>query len=393
MNRKLEVLSQWTDTYNFFPGESRVEEIKNLLLDNRYLWKTSSDQLSGQRDILSSIFETTNSDDQKIIVGLIYSTKEMSKYFVSVLKFERPLVSIITSGNNIVTPILTSDTSVVNGYNVLKADIENQVDTWKTNSTDVAHSYSFEKLNQIYWTRIDKINPKIGVSAFAVTMSAGDLAETERRQERVYLYISAFFLLAFLFSVIRLFHGKRNKNSLRYDNEISPFPDDKILMIIKEGESEYVEFKSSLRWDYKEEKVNRILEDVILKSIAAFANAKGGTLIIGVNDDMEILGLESDFSTLKKQNVDYFELHIRKLINNQYGIAFSNENLLMQFPEFEGKIISVVQVQAAGTPVFLKTRNKQGAEVEKFYVRSGNASQEITSLKEINEYIQIRFDK
>ncbi len=95
---------------------------------------------------------------------------------------------------------------------------------------------------------------------------------------------------------------------------------------------------------------------------------------------------------MKKQDADYFELHLRKLINNQYGIAFSNENLLMKFPQLYEKTICSIQVKASGNPVFLKTRNKDGNEVEKFYVRSGNASPEISSLKEINDYINIRFD-
>jgi predicted HTH transcriptional regulator len=133
------------------------------------------------------------------------------------------------------------------------------------------------------------------------------------------------------------------------------------------------------------------LEFVILKSVAAFANAKGGILFIGVSDDLKILGLEKDFSTLKKQDADYFELHSRKLINNQYGIAFSNENILMEFHIFDNKTICSIQIKASENPVFLKSKNKQGQEIEKFYVRSGNASQEINSLKEVNEYIKIRF--
>ncbi len=121
-------------------------------------------------------------------------------------------------------------------------------------------------------------------------------------------------------------------------------------------------------------------------------NAKGGTLFIGVSDDIEILGLENDFNTLKKRDVDYFELHLRKLINNQYGIAFSNESLSMAFPIFDEKTICVIQVSSSENPIFLKIKNNQGNEIEKFYVRSGNASQEISSLTEINEYIKIRFD-
>ena len=101
------------------------------------------------------------------------------------------------------------------------------------------------------------------------------------------------------------------------ENNISSLTGDELLKLIKKGETEFVEFKSSLRWDYREEKVNKALEDVILKSISAFSNAKGGTLFIGVNDNMEVIGMEPDFKTLKKQDADYFELHIRKLIENQ----------------------------------------------------------------------------
>jgi Putative DNA-binding domain len=55
--------------------------------------------------------------------------------------------------------------------------------------------------------------------------------------------------------------------------------------IIAGGESELVEFKSSARWDYREQKVNKSLEQVIVKTLASFLNARGGTLLIGVGDD------------------------------------------------------------------------------------------------------------
>ena len=51
-----------------------------------------------------------------------------------------------------------------------------------------------------------------------------------------------------------------------------------------------------------------------------------------------------------------------------------------------------IPLKASENPVFLKTQDKNGNEVEKFYVRSGNASKEISSLKEINEYINVRFN-
>ena len=393
MNNKLEVVSEWTDTYSFSIDDQKLDDINEQLRSSKFLWKASKSQLPDNRDLLSSIFQTVNNDGEKIVAGLIFNTDEISKHFVSVLKFENPLVSIITSNNKTVTPIITSDTAVVSSYKKLEVQVNKLIGTWQETEGMEAHSYSFNEFNQIFWTRIDNISQNIGVKGFAVTISADDLAETERKQELIYLYLSLLLLAITIIVAIVLFRKKKTGIRSIENNEIKALPDTEILEMIENGESEFVEFKSSVRWDYREEKVNKILENVILKSIAAFANAKGGTLIIGVSDDLEILGLEKDFSTLKKQDVDYFELHTRNLINNQYGIAFSNENLLMKFPVFEEKTICSIQVKASGNPVFLKLRNKQGNEAEKFYVRSGNASQEISSLKEINEYIKIRFDK
>ena len=53
--------------------------------------------------------------------------------------------------------------------------------------------------------------------------------------------------------------------------------------LIAEGESDELEFKSSLRWSYQGACMDRRLEEVILKSVAAFANSDGGTLLIGVS--------------------------------------------------------------------------------------------------------------
>ena len=55
--------------------------------------------------------------------------------------------------------------------------------------------------------------------------------------------------------------------------------------MIAQGESANLEFKSSFRWDLRENKLNRALEGVILKTLAGYMNGKGGTLLIGVADD------------------------------------------------------------------------------------------------------------
>ena len=78
--------------------------------------------------------------------------------------------------------------------------------------------------------------------------------------------------------------------------------------LINRGESNTLEFKSTLRYDLEQQKVNKDLAKVIPKTLAGFLNAEGGMLLIGVADNGQILGLENDISSLRKKNLDYFEL-------------------------------------------------------------------------------------
>src|SRR6185369_13409521 len=57
-----------------------------------------------------------------------------------------------------------------------------------------------------------------------------------------------------------------------------------IADLIAKGESAELEFKSSARWDVRASRINKELERVIVKTVAAFMNSKtGGTLLIGVD--------------------------------------------------------------------------------------------------------------
>jgi hypothetical protein len=84
--------------------------------------------------------------------------------------------------------------------------------------------------------------------------------------------------------------------------------------LIAEGESDSVEFKSSLRWDFAERCVNKKLEEVVVKSVVAFTNGQGGTLLIGVSDEGQVLGLESNYAGLGDIDRDKFELHLRNVL-------------------------------------------------------------------------------
>ena len=131
------------------------------------------------------------------------------------------------------------------------------------------------------------------------------------------------------------------------------------------------------------------IEKAISKTIAAFSNADGGVLIIGVDDDGNILGLESDYSTLEGDQ-DNFELHLRALIMRDFGPLFSKENIKINFHEIEDQEICQVQISKRIKPTYLEVTDKMGNKNKKFYIRSGNQSIEI-QINEVTEYIKNRF--
>src|ERR1700736_4234749 len=77
--------------------------------------------------------------------------------------------------------------------------------------------------------------------------------------------------------------------------------------LIKRGESKTLEFKSTLRWNLKEDRRDdKAITHAVLKTIAAFLNTDGGDLLVGVADDGSIIGIERD----QLDNDDKFMRHL-----------------------------------------------------------------------------------
>lgn len=161
--------------------------------------------------------------------------------------------------------------------------------------------------------------------------------------------------------------------------------DPQILTLLAQGESQRLEFKSTARWDLKEQKRNPVLEGVILHAVTAFLNAEGGTLLIGVADDGSIVGLEPDYRTLgKKGNRDGFETFLTGLLLDAIGRDLAPA-IRMTFHEVGGKDVCLVAVSPSPRAVFLK---EGGGEA--FYLRTGNSSRRL-SIREAVEYCKARW--
>jgi hypothetical protein len=165
-----------------------------------------------------------------------------------------------------------------------------------------------------------------------------------------------------------------------------PPSDDPLVRLIAAGESARLEFKSSARWDVKLLQVNKTLEHVVVKTIASFMNSDGGTLLIGVADGGEILGLAPDFQTLgSRANADAFENWLTTRLLEAIG-RDRIRLLRVSFQTIEGKTVCRVDVDRSSRPVYLTEAN--GAE--KFWVRMGNSTRDL-SISEAHAYVDEHF--
>lgn len=179
-----------------------------------------------------------------------------------------------------------------------------------------------------------------------------------------------------------IFEALKNRIDLK---NVAPKKEDEVTELIRLGENEYLELKSTLRFDLREGIINKNLEHVIAKTISAFLNANGGNLIIGVDDNGNVLGLEKDMETLTKKDIDGFELHFRQIISKYLNGSFE-KYLKVSFPEIDKKLICLVKISRSGKPVFVSHEGK-----DSFYVRIGNSSI-LKSRQEQSEYEKLHWN-
>lgn len=150
--------------------------------------------------------------------------------------------------------------------------------------------------------------------------------------------------------------------------------------LVRDGESLTVEFKSSVWHSYKEGVPESVIVDNIVKTLAAFLNTDGGSLVIGVSDDGHALGLEPDY-TRKRLDADGFENAVTSIAVRAFGEVAASR-CKMRFAEFNGRDVAIVDVDRSPKPVYAK--DGKGREV--FYSRIANTTRVLTG-KELVAYV------
>jgi hypothetical protein len=145
-------------------------------------------------------------------------------------------------------------------------------------------------------------------------------------------------------------------------------PEERINQIIGQGENDRTEFKSTLRWSLKENKIDHGVEIAWLKTIAAFLNSDGGRLVVGVDDKGVPLGFEPDGF----ENEDKYLLHVNNRLQQHIGAEHAANVRFGLYPAGAVKVL-LVECSPALKPVFLIDGGQ-----ESFYVRAGPGTRKLT---------------
>ena len=145
--------------------------------------------------------------------------------------------------------------------------------------------------------------------------------------------------------------------------------------ILTVGESQRVEFKSTARWNVRAARRDTKMEHVIVKTVCGFMNAEGGKLLIGVDDDGQVLGLHDDLKTLGHPNNDAYERFLRQLLDRSLSIPTAG-TVTIDFERAGGVEVCVVTVAASGKLVFAMP-HQGGADKTEFWVRVGNQTKQL----------------
>ena len=123
----------------------------------------------------------------------------------------------------------------------------------------------------------------------------------------------------------------------------------------------------------------KILIHSSLKTLVAFANSNGGTLLIGVDNEKRIIGINNEYHSINPrllyQSRDGYGLYFDDLIRNYIGDSFSSliSSKFLNFPEGD---VLIVNVNQSKNEVFL-LKDDEGRNCEQLFIRNLSSSKEL----------------
>lgn len=166
--------------------------------------------------------------------------------------------------------------------------------------------------------------------------------------------------------------AERDESPFYYLDKNSQKIEEGIRRLIAQGESRVVEFKSTGRLNLYTNKKDASIEWAIVKTICAFMNSDGGTLLVGVSDQGKLHGIEPDFPYVHSKNTDGWDRWLVDLVSSKIGASAATD-LRVWFCVMNKKTIVRIDVSRATNPIFAKRSNGNV-----FLARLGNSTREMS---------------
>ena len=155
-------------------------------------------------------------------------------------------------------------------------------------------------------------------------------------------------------------------------------------LLIRE-ESRVVEYKQTARCNVREQRRDKTMEQVVVKTVASMLNDRGGTLLIGVTDNGEPVGLENDYAQVNPPNADAYVNWLDTLFEHNLGHAGAHR-LTIRIDQIDHRDICRIDVPASSRPIWVKS--KDGSDI--LYQRRNNSTRPVPPT-EIELFITERF--
>lgn len=251
---------------------------------------------------------------------------------------------------------------------------------WGQNGRQFESPFRFKRDGQAWWCSLFPSQEGGLPGEMGLLMPADDLASRlETITGTTFYVLIGVVAMSMIVVLVLAFDYRRRWRRFVIRRRSAPETETGLLQLIDQGESHALEFKSTMRWNLRAEKPGKEIELAWLKTVVAYLNTDGGLLLIGVQDDGNVLGLQAD----KFRNDDKLLLHFDNLIKQHVGLEFA--------PYIDAKLMSagdeqvlMVNCDRCDEPAFLIN-----GEDESFYIRIGPSTRLLPTSK-IMDYLRER---
>lgn len=251
------------------------------------------------------------------------------------------------------------------------------LDDW-AKSDQVDGPFRFQHDGAPWWGLLVDADESPGqLGGIGILAPEAELVQLKPPGKLVFIPVVLVVFWAFLLAYARrVFNQDTTQDGLLDPEKIS---ESELSDIIDGGEHDRLEFKSTLRWNLKAEKAGKEIEIAVIKSLAAFLNSAGGSLIIGVDDQGRVIGLGTD----QFPNPDKYLQHFSNLFNQHIGMEFS-PFIRFGFSPVAEQQVFIIACRPSPRPIFVKDKQD-----ERFFIRSGASTRQL-KMSQVLEYVEER---